>query len=737
MSMRSRKEGQRRPGFATAALVFAGTLFAYLALTVIPASAATVCTSTTTAVANDTMALAIGADDKIIVTDVAPNWDISINGGALAICAAGTTVANVTWINVTGSDAGAETVEFHNPALAFTAIATTVNLGNGTDTVIFNYAAIGAPALADAGNASFGLGVAGDGSVDGGSAIGGVGDFRIVGPENITINGSNTLGVGDSVNLSDVQAAYTGAVAPPSTADDIQATVGPVATGVTFNAGPGDDTLVSGDGADNFQGGPGADTVSYASASAGVTADLTAATGTGQGNDTLADVQNITGSAFADTLTGNTLDNVIAGGAGNDLIDGGTGNDTLSGDAGDDTINEGAVANGKDLLYGGTVGGVDVAGPSGLGDTIDYSARTGAVTIKAGGGAVSGEASELDTVDSNFENYATGAGNDTVVGSAGNALGFQDFLLGAGTNTLDGGAGGGDYLDLADQTGPAAITLSENAGTATSGTTSDTYKNIEAFVGTPGDDTLTWDGHQNLGTSAESRELFDFIGNGGNDTIDASSATVAVEVDMTEFSSTNGISNVITGSGDDEIVGNSIANHLTGGSGQDMIDGLGGNDKIEGGTGNDNLDTLVGNTGADTLVYTNASSGEKIDNQLGFATGGDGQDSIGFFAIILGSAFKDRIRAGQNAFSLNQVLKGAGGNDNLIGSNSSDQFSGGAGNDTIHGGGGDDTENGGAGNDVLYGSSGDDTLNGGAGEDTGWGGAGNDACHQVEHRNSC
>ena len=95
------------------------------------------------------------------------------------------------------------------------------------------------------------------------------------------------------------------------------------------------------------------DTVSYVSASAGVAADLAAATGTGQGNDILADVQNVTGSAFNDTLTGNSLDNTIIGQAGDDVIDGAAGNDTETGGTGDDTFNQGAAANGNDIIDGG------------------------------------------------------------------------------------------------------------------------------------------------------------------------------------------------------------------------------------------------------------------------------------------------------------------------------------------------------------------------------------------------
>ncbi len=77
--------------------------------------------------------------------------------------------------------------------------------------------------------------------------------------------------------------------------------------------------------------GAGTDTVSYASATSGVTVSLatTSSQNTiGAGSDTLSNFENLTGSAFNDTLTGNTGNNVITGGSGNDIINGVSGVDT-------------------------------------------------------------------------------------------------------------------------------------------------------------------------------------------------------------------------------------------------------------------------------------------------------------------------------------------------------------------------------------------------------------------------
>ena len=98
-----------------------------------------------------------------------------------------------------------------------------------------------------------------------------------------------------------------------------------------LSGGKGDDFLVGGAGNDTLNGDDGTDTVSYAAVGPlGVNVNLDTGVATGDGTDTITDVENIIGSAYDDTLTGDGFDNVITGGAGNDMIDGGAGSDTAS-----------------------------------------------------------------------------------------------------------------------------------------------------------------------------------------------------------------------------------------------------------------------------------------------------------------------------------------------------------------------------------------------------------------------
>jgi serralysin len=118
-----------------------------------------------------------------------------------------------------------------------------------------------------------------------------------------------------------------------------------------YGAG-GNDVLIGGPGGDRLDGGAGVDTVSYATATAAVTASL-ASPASNRGDaygDTYFGVENLTGGGYGDTLTGDNAINILVGGAGADRLYGAGGNDTLRGDAGNDSLFGGL---GADSLYGG------------------------------------------------------------------------------------------------------------------------------------------------------------------------------------------------------------------------------------------------------------------------------------------------------------------------------------------------------------------------------------------------
>jgi serralysin len=112
---------------------------------------------------------------------------------------------------------------------------------------------------------------------------------------------------------------------------------------------PNNDTFIVNSSDNVIDGGAGSDTVSYQDSNSPegvnvslVTTQQTPAPGYYSGYDTLTNIENLTGSNFADTLLGD---------AGNNTLSGLDGVDTLSGGAGDDVL----MGNiGADILTGGT-----------------------------------------------------------------------------------------------------------------------------------------------------------------------------------------------------------------------------------------------------------------------------------------------------------------------------------------------------------------------------------------------
>lgn len=118
-----------------------------------------------------------------------------------------------------------------------------------------------------------------------------------------------------------------------------------------LDGGTGNDVLDGGLGNDLIDGGAGIDTVRF-TGTAAIKVNLYQAVAqvTGQGIDTIRNVENVTSGAGNDVLYGSALANTLDGGAGQDLLWGLGGNDRLLGGAGNDTLRGGL---GDDTLTGG------------------------------------------------------------------------------------------------------------------------------------------------------------------------------------------------------------------------------------------------------------------------------------------------------------------------------------------------------------------------------------------------
>ncbi|WP_408586891.1 beta strand repeat-containing protein [Novosphingobium sp.] len=198
----------------------------------------------------------------------------------------------------------------------------------------------------------------------------------------------------------------------------------------------GDDLLNGGVGDDKIDGGADNDTVTYSDALAGVRVNLNLATAQntlGGGLDTLTSIENVTGSAFADTLTGNAQSNILIGLDGNDTLNGGAGADMLIGGLGNDTY---TVDNSADVVIERPGEGTDTVNASAsfvLGTDIERLNLTGSAALDG-----TGNASDNQINGNGAANHLLGlAGADTI--NAGNGA---DWIAGGlGADILTGGGG--------------------------------------------------------------------------------------------------------------------------------------------------------------------------------------------------------------------------------------------------------------------------------------------------------
>ncbi|GAB5387844.1 MAG: hypothetical protein Alpg2KO_08120 [Alphaproteobacteria bacterium] len=523
----------------------------------------------------------------------------------------------------------------------------------------------------------------------------------------------------------------------------------------------GFDTLVGGAGADVLDGGDDIDTASWYSSAAGVMVDLSAGTASGGDatGDTLISIENLEGSAHADTLTGDDRMNSLTGAAGDDVLDGGAGSDFLSGGSGADILTGGsgvdrfsgtfAELDGDtitDLEAGESIELLDWSAPfdptlasfsfddttdslsidlqgDGTADATmtllgDHSAgvfslyptwtfgdgTTHSLTLAYDGPVVrTGTAASEWLGGGSYDDVLDGMdGDDTLDGFDGN-----DVLIGGlGIDWLYGGAGDDTYRFAV---GDGTDYVVDNAGLDTLEITG---------VNGLADLTITDDGN-NLNISFSSGDLVviqDFY-----IAPDYQVETLVLMIPDGQGGYTSESHDLVSlapasGGGDLFLSGSEGADTLTGADGNDSLYGHGDDDILSGGAGNDYLsggegaDTLDGGTQdwADWAGYFDSSAGVTVDLDLATAQVSAGQadgDILIDIENIDGSGSYDDILSG-NAVS--NTIFGWGGNDQIIGRGGADSLFGNDGNDVIDGG---------AGADYLSGGVGDDTLTGGSGTD--------------------
>ena len=552
--------------------------------------------------------------------------------------------------------------------------------------------------------------------------------YGFVGADTIVGSGTDTIFVTSTSDAANISAALNNQLVNSMVIDATTLTGGASISlsvqteAFTITGGSGNDTLTGGAGSDTFVGFDGADFVTGGGGTADTIVLLSASsvTSLNDASDAQIDtVEAINASAFSTGVTINlskqtvpTQGFSIIGGAGADVLTGGSGNDTFVGFDGADAINGGlgtnnqltftALSSTTDLNNANDAQIVSVQTVSIAailtGAIVNLSKQltaTEAFTITGGGGndSITGGSGNDNINGGNGDDNIYGfVGNDTVTGGAGTNTIFILTTSDAGkvstalqgqivtVQAVDGSAiKTGVIINLAAQLLEGYSITGGSGNDALTGSTGS-----DKFIGFVGNDTLIGG---NTGTDtivlySQSDDL-----NAANDgqvqqieAIDASLATAAVKITLTNQTTTTEGFFITGGIGNDSI---------TGGSGNDSISGGAGNDFIYGFVG---ADTITG-SGTDTIVVTSASDAANISA----AANSQLVNSMAIDATTLTGGATISLSIQTEGFS----ITGGSGNDVMTGAIGNDSISAGGGNDKINGFVGADTVNGGDGVDTI------------------------------------
>jgi Ca2+-binding RTX toxin-like protein len=516
----------------------------------------------------------------------------------------------------------------------------------------------------------------------------------------------------------------------------------------------GNDTLDGGSGENTLIGGLGNDTYLITTGFDTVLEDLDSGTDqviSEQNYELDQNVENLvlTGSAatfgigngLANVITGNDNANLLEGDDGNDTIFGGIGNDSIDGGEGADSMTGGVgndeyiVDDAGDQVIEGADAGVDRVIAS-----VDYTLASNLEILTAqfefGAINLTGNTRDNEIYGNNASNILAGSsGADTLEGFAA-----ADTLNGGtGIDSMEGGDDDDLYfvdeaLDLTVEfAGEGTDTVSSSLSwtlaefvenlilTGSSGLSGTGNDDANTITGTTGANLLSGQGGADTLNGGDGNDTLNggsgndsMSGGNGNDTYLLSAAgdiiievadagTDTVSAGFSHTLADNFENLVLTGSGDIDGTGNSVANNIAGTGGINALSGLGGNDTLTGGGGDDELDggtgddSMAGGIGADTyfvdsiadkvvevsakqidtvfstVTFTLASNVENLTLDAGNING-TGNSAAN---IIVGTS-------GTN------ILTGLGGNDTMTGNGGSDTLDGGTGNDNMTGGNGSD-----------------------------------------------
>lgn len=413
-----------------------------------------------------------GGGNLAVTSDGADAVAITCSGGNVKVNNADPTggpftCASITSISVTGTSPTA------NNTIDLTGVTTTAGFAAAVDAKVSLDGGGGNDSIIGSGFKDSITGGAGNDTITGGGgddAIdGGDGTDRVAesGDLSFTLTATALTGAGTDALAGIEQASLTGGISNNSI------TAAGFVGFTTLIGGAGNDTLTGGSGTDGLTGGLGNDSllggggIDLVVESGDASYTLTNTTLTGQGSDTLSEIEAavLTGGNGNNTINALTFSGAanLDGSGGNDTLTGGTGNDSLTGGAGTDRVSLTADANlalsdtaltgqGTDALSG--IETASLTGGAGH-NRLDASAFSGTVTLTGGAGndsVLGGDGADRLLGQEGNDRAIGGEGSDFLKGAKGNDRlsgkeGDDTLNGGTGNDTLRGGAGVDTFRD--------------------------------------------------------------------------------------------------------------------------------------------------------------------------------------------------------------------------------------------------------------------------------------------------